>query len=880
MSFSPEMIEDLPIPAAWQEGGKLAPNARLLALLGQGASAFEVPDVGYEILFGDRAAAFRMQHESDGQLGFAAPRLCALSTATGGQIAAEWSTARVGEGEIWIFHPERAEGDLPIGSYGITQDDVGDMLYWVDEAANIHSVNSSACEVMGYTPEEMLTMNVRDIDPNFTDEGWRRSWGVIKSLKRARFESRHRKKSGEIMYVDVLAQFAVVGGVEYACSTVRDITESKNRSTAIEQDLAERENLLANLAGMAYRCLVDEQYTLEYVSSGALVLTGYSVDEFLGAPPITFDGLAHPDDLAHMHAKCAAGIASRAPFTIEYRIQRKDGTVRWVQDLARAIYDANGNAVAVEGFITDITQRKQAEEALRESQLLFSSFMDNSPAIAFMKDQDGRLLYVNNNFVETVWQGNAPDWQGKLDHELWPSESAAQFREHDLAVIAAGEALQFDEVLELPGGAAHFITIKFPLRAPDGRLLLAGLGMNVSEQRLAAETKRRMDEQMLHMQKLESLGVLAGGIAHDFNNLLTGIMGYADLALFDVPEDSHAAQSITQIGKAARRAAELTRQMLAYSGKGTFVIQAFSINQVLRDMVSLLEVAVSKRSQLVYALHEDLPSIEGDPTQVRQILMNLIINASEAIGDNDGVIRVSTGTKRCTRETFKGAYLDEGLPEGDYIVVEVADSGCGMDEETRKRLFDPFFTTKFAGRGLGMAAVLGIVRSHRAAITVESNEGKGSTFRVYFPMSDRPAQPEPQPPQFVNARFKGTILVVDDEATVRQLAYEILKKLGFNVLTASDGLEALEMFRQRPGEIRTVLLDATMPHLDGPETLRTLRRDGINVRVILSSGYSEANIAEQCGDARPDAFIEKPYTIGRLVQVLSSLGQYEEAPRA
>ena len=881
MSASEEIVGMIPLPAAWHAGGLLVPNAQLLSLLGREVGAFAAPGEVFELLFGDRAAAYSMQHESDRVLGFPAPRLCALSTAAGRQIPVEWASSTVGEAEVWVFRPERVEGDLPIGSYGITQEDVGDMLYWVDEQANIRSVNGSACEAMGFTPEEFLAKNIRDIDPNFTEEGWPRLWQRIKQSKRARLESRHRKKSGEIIEVDILAQFAIVGGVEYACSTVRDITESKARSAATEQDLAERETLLANLVGMVYRCEVDADYTFTYVSSGALMLTGYRAEEILGTPPVTFAMLVHPEDLARVNAECATGIASRAPFALEYRICCKDGGIKWVQDLARAISGADGTPTAVEGFITDITLRKQAEQAVLESQLLFSSFMDNSPAFAFIKDEDGRLLYVNRTFVDAIWQGCPPDWQGKLDNELWPSESATAFRENDLAVLRGGEAMRFDESLEDPNGVReHYITIKFPLRVPGGKLLLAGLGLNVSEQRQAAEVKRRMEEQMLHMQKLESLGVLAGGIAHDFNNLLTGVMGYADLALFDVPEDSSAAQSIGQIAKSARRAAELTRQMLAYSGKGTFVVQAFCLGQVLRDMASLLEVAVSKRCQMVYALQEGLPSIEGDPTQVRQVLMNLVINASEAIGDNDGVIRVSTGLQRCTRAMLRSTYLDEGLPEGNYVYVEVADSGCGMDEETRKKLFDPFFTTKFAGRGLGMAAVLGIVRSHRAAISVESAEGKGSTFRLYFPASGLAAQPEPRDPQYVNARFRGTILVVDDEATVRQLAEEILRKLGFRVLVAANGVEAMEIYRAQRNEVGTVLLDATMPLMDGPETLRALRSDGAKVRVILSSGYSEANIAEQCGDTRPDAFIEKPYTIGRLVQVLSSLGQYDEAPRA
>jgi two-component system cell cycle sensor histidine kinase/response regulator CckA len=873
-----QLIESLPIAAAYFEDGVVRPNRRLLALTGHAAGEFSAPDAWLGLLFCDRADVIRLQHESDRHLGFPAPRHCALNSKEHGDIPVEWSSSITGNGELWLFHRVRAASEIPIASYGMTQEEVGDMLYWVDEEGYIRSVNTVACEAIGYSPEEMLTKNVADIDPNFTIEGWGRLWTRLKEKKRARFETAHRKKSGEVIQVDILSQFTVLGGVEYACSTVRDITETKRRSAELEHDLRARESLLANLLGMAYRSRCDAEWTFEYASSGSLQLTGYAPERFLGPDAIPFARIVHPDDLGQLRAECCRGAASQTPYSSEYRIICADGTVKWVLDLARSIYNAAGVSIAAEGFITDITGRKRAEEALRESQMLFSSFMDNSPAIAFMKDEDGRWIYLNRTFSQAIWNDDPPEWRGKYDHELWHPDSARQFREHDAQVLKEDRAIQFDEVFFNAQREDHYISVKFPLHTPDGKRFLAGLAMNVTEQRAEQDAKRHMEAQLLHMQKLESLGVLAGGIAHDFNNLLTGIMGHADLAQFDVPEDSAAARSIAQISKAARRAADLTRQMLAYSGKGAFVVTPFDLSQALREMGGLLDLAISKRCRIVYELPSGLPTIEGDPTQVRQVLMNLIINASEAIGENDGVIRISAGSTYCSRDVLRAAYLDEGLPAGQYVYVEVADSGCGMDEETRLRLFDPFFTTKFAGRGLGMAAVLGIVRGHRAAITVESKQGEGSKFRVYFPASAKPPQAEQGPPLFVNARFEGTILVVDDEATVRQLAQEMLGKIGFKVLIANDGLEGVELYKRHKADIRVVLLDATMPKLDGPQTLQALRAITPDLRIVLSSGYSESDMAARCGEHRPDAFIEKPYTIGKLVQVLSSLGQFRDPP--
>lgn len=383
----------------------------------------------------------------------------------------------------------------------------------------------------------------------------------------------------------------------------------------------------------------------------------------------------------------------------------------------------------------------------------------------------------------------------------------------------------------------------------------------------AEEERRRLDLQVQQTQKLESLGVLAGGIAHDFNNLLVAILGNAGLALMELPPESPAWQTVLAIETAAQRAAELTRQMLAYSGKGKFVIEQLNLSRVVEEMAHLLEISVSKRAVLKYRFAPDLPAIEGDATQLRQVIMNLITNASDAIGDRSGVISVSTGLIDADAAYLKTAYMDDDLPEGQYVYLEVADTGIGMDAETAARIFDPFFTTKFTGRGLGLAAVLGIVRSHRGAIKLSTVPGRGTTFTILFPAAGPPAPPGPAPaPETASAPLpRAVILVVDDDETVRAVTRRMLELSGFTVLLAADGAEAVALYRERPG-IDLVLLDLTMPAMDGEETFRELRRLDPGVRVILTSGYSEQDAADRFAGTGLAGFIQKPYRPQDLIE--------------
>ncbi|MEN8758551.1 MAG: response regulator, partial [Desulfobacterales bacterium] len=410
---------------------------------------------------------------------------------------------------------------------------------------------------------------------------------------------------------------------------------------------------------------------------------------------------------------------------------------------------------------------------------------------------------------------------------------------------------------------------------------LTSTSIDITDRKRADEEKLALERQVWYAQKLESLGVLAGGIAHDFNNILMAILGNADLALDRLSPITPARANLQEIVRASKRAAELVKQMLAYSGKGRFVIEPIDTRGLIEEMAHLLEVSTSKKAVLKYNLAENLPTFDGDVTQIRQIIMNLITNASEAIGDKSGVITLSTGAMDCDRVYLNDvnevlrASLDEPLPEGVYTFFEVADTGCGMDANTIEKIFDPFFTTKFTGRGLGMSAVLGIVCGHKGALKIYSELGKGTTFKVLFPaneLSDNGfAVRRDDETEGKGWRGSGTVLVADDEETVCAVGKQMLERMGFSVLAASDGREALKVYRENTDEIVCVLLDLTMPYMDGEEAFRAMQRLHPDVTVILCSGYNEQDATQRFAGKGLAGFIQKPYNMAALREKLTEV---------
>lgn len=359
---------------------------------------------------------------------------------------------------------------------------------------------------------------------------------------------------------------------------------------------------------------------------------------------------------------------------------------------------------------------------------------------------------------------------------------------------------------------------------------------------------------------------MAGGIAHDFNNLLTGVLGNASLARDRLVDDSDLHEPLRQIERAAVRAAELCQQMLAYAGKGRFVVEPVNLSALVEDTAKLLDLSVARRAELDLRLAPNLPPVLADATQLRQIVMNLVLNAAEAMSQSRGAITVVTGRMHVDRRFLHSARVAAELPEGEGVYLEVSDTGSGMDRPTLERIFEPFFTTKFTGRGLGLAAVLGIVRSHRGALHVVSEVGHGTTFRLVLAAHHQAAAAMAgTPPLFrVLKQNHGRVFVIDDEESVRSVTVQALERTGFTVETATDGEVAIARLREDPDAFAVILLDYTMPRLDGGETFREIQRINPHARVILMSGFPEQEARERMDGAALAGFIQKPFDIATL----------------
>ena len=514
---------------------------------------------------------------------------------------------------------------------------------------------------------------------------------------------------------------------------------ARKRAEAELRASEERFRVLAqNIPGVIYLCRNDARHSMIYLNHEIEHLTGYPKEDFL-ADRISCAELYHPEDAPGIYSQVDQALAAGRPFHLIYRLRQRSGEWRWVEEWGTGLY-RDDKLLLLEGFVSDITERRQAEEALRQA------------------------------------------------------------------------------------------------------------------------------------QKTESLGVLAGGVAHDFNNLLVAMLGQASLAMVQLPPDHPARASVGKAVKAAERAADLTRQLLAYSGRGQFASRPLHLNQLILENLHLFEVAIPKHIQFQSQLAEGLPYIEADAGQMQQVVMNLILNAVEAIGEQPGVVRVSTAIRMVEEGEEIGAhYTEDPLALGCYVTLTVQDTGVGMEAVTLSKIFDPFFTTKFTGRGLGLAAVLGIVRGHKGGLRVRSEAGVGTTFELFFPMTEAVPDVPPLAPATVSESspaVPGLVLVIDDEEPVRLAVTDILALENLPVMTAANGATGIALFREHLAEVQLVLLDLSMPGLSGEETFHELRRLRPDVRVLLSSGFSQSEAARHFAGEGWVGFLQKPYDVDDLIRAV------------
>lgn len=592
-----------------------------------------------------------------------------------------------------------------------------------------------------------------------------------------------------------------------------------------------------------------------------LNLLGYTAEE---AKTLTaYDFVAHSRE--DIDEKIRIALREERFFLGQRWYRRKSGDLIPVEVNTSVIKHGGRDVFCV--IARDISERLQAQQHLARSEKLLAE----AERLAQMGSFEWDLLTETLTWSDELYRifGLIPEHT-----ELSIATFLQAVHEQDRAYVTQiltdlqekGGAQELEERIRRPDGSVRVLASHFEviLDSAGRPIRMLGVCRDITAQRQAEAELRAVEAQMERAQKLDSLGVLAGGVAHDFNNLLTGVLGNVQLAQLCLPPNSEVTEYLVDIERAAMRAAELCRQLLAYAGSGRLVVRPVAVNEVVREVLPLIKYTIPASVRLQLDLAEALPPIESDAVQVQQMLMNLLTNAAEATS-GAGEIRLKTELVSLDEGDLQRMYFADQAQPGLFVAVEVEDTGVGMDEETLARVFEPFFTTKFAGRGLGLAATLGILRSHHGAIEIASQPGAGTKVRVYFPaLPAETALPSKDASAPRRAISQGTVLVVDDEKVVRDMSRRILSRMGFTVLVADGGRKAIELFRKHAQAIRLILLDLTMPGLSGEDTLRELLAEGCQVPVLLMSGYTEQEAFAHMEGLAHRGFVQKPFSLEAL----------------
>ena len=623
------------------------------------------------------------------------------------------------------------------------------------------------------------------------------------------------------------------------------LRESEERFRAIFQQAA---------VGVAQLSL---ETRVEFANECYCRIIGYTQEEALGKGTVDFThGKDLHAELPMLRRLLAGEIAS---FSMEKRYQCKNGTVVWARICKSLVRDQDKRPKHIIAVAEDITERKQAEAALIESEERFRNMADTAPVMIWVSGPDKLCTFFNQGWLSftgsTLDQAIGNGWTEKVH----PDDRDRCYTSYSSA-FDARRIYQTECRLRRAGGEYRWVlaTGRPHFESSGAFAGYVGSCTDITD-------VKRTQEEALARQKLESLGVLAGGIAHDFNNLLGGIVMNSELVLSELQGGSPAAEGVASIRNVAVRAAEIVGQMMAYAGQEDTVFEPVDLSRLLNELIEFLKVSISKRATLRVTLPEKLRAVRANSAQLRQVVLNLITNASEALGEQEGFISVAV-------TQVKSGESAPTVSRGDYVRLGISDTGCGMTEATQSKIFDPFFSTKFPGRGMGLAAVKGIVRRHGGTINVRSAPGQGSLFEILLPCSSEPA-PEghdiaaPATTGEV-VSFDGAVLIVEDEDMLRHPASKMLRREGFTVIEASDGRTGLDRFRASAAEIAVVLLDVTLPGLSGREVLSELRRIQPNVNVIVTSAYSQEQAHTTLGGQQPWLYIRKPYQLNELTGLL------------
>ncbi len=556
----------------------------------------------------------------------------------------------------------------------------------------------------------------------------------------------------------------------------------------------------------------------------------------------------------------------------EEKHTRATGEVKYLLVSKVPLRDRDGKIIGVLGTYGDITEIKKAKDIIQKNEQLLNSIMQTAPfGVIFVRN---RIIEWCNERLCQILGYAKEEIVGSSTRKFYESDEEFSRVGKELYEGLSGCTMNWIET-KWKGKDGELIDIRInaALRNPDNPDdgIICGM-IDIREQKKFEREREQMQEKIHQVQKIQSLETLAGGVAHDFNNLLMAMIGSAELALHELPEISPARDYLNSIIIAGKKGAELAQQMLSYAGRKKLLTNRVNINKMVDEMTQIIKSSISKKVVLKLDLAEQLPLVEGDTTQLSQVMMNLVINANEAIGEKSGLIIVRTSAVVCDSKYLDTLFLPGELKEGLYVVLEVVDTGCGMDEETKKHIFEPFYSTKFTGRGLGLSSVLGSVKSHQGGIKVYSEKGKGTAFKIFLPAIEWMEEKETlftEEQQI--CKYEGKLLLAEDEDTVRAITQRMLEYLGFEVLSAVDGREAVHIFNKHKDTIQCVILDLTMPHLNGFEACQEIRKVKGEIPIILTSGYPQEQINVKIKTDLFTAYIQKPYQFENLKELIHKI---------
>ena len=647
-----------------------------------------------------------------------------------------------------------------------------------------------------------------------------------------------------------------------------DITERKLSEEALRESQRKLSDLMSNLPGMAYKCLDKKDWPMEFVSEGSIALTGYSPSELEGISSPHYGDLIHPDDRDMVWDCVQRAIKNGRPFVIEYRIRDKKGDQRWVWEQGRAVGQDNNGGIILEGFISDISERKIAEEALRKStdrERFLSDVIEKSEQPFAVGYADGSFGIFNQALCDLIGYDAEELKSINWSEILTPPEWRPIEKEALIQLERTGQPVRYEkEYIHKDGSRVPVELFVHAVKDQSGNVqYFYGFITGISERKKAEEYQRELHNQLAQAQKMESIGRLAGGVAHDFNNMLSVIIGYTELSMDSVRPSEPLYNNLREILNAAHRSRAITHQLLAFARKEAVIPEVMDINTAVKTMLKMIQRLIGENITLNWSPGKDLWPIKIDPSQIDQILANLCVNAKDAISDV-GTIGIETENSTIDKDYCATHHY---FKPGDYVTLSVSDDGCGMDKETSNKIFEPYFTTKERGKGtgLGLPTVYGIVKQNDGFLNVYSEPGKGTTFRVYLPKYARQEESKQRSVIEVEHKSRGeTILVVEDEESILNMVERILKRLGYVVLTASKPGQAIVQAETHSGQISLLLTDVIMPDMNGRELSEKIRNLYPRIKCLFMSGYTADVISNSGVIEEGMNFIQKPFSTKNL----------------